>query len=242
MCNQVYDEHLAPLNEQHLREVQAQYPGQADFAEKLYKVLTKNLTPQVNLFVSFVVLKEMYDQGKNGIFSAFGRVLYAPLSIVAKTGEHEWTRFRPRSVNELHTSFLSFMMAKPNRLALNGLFGQYGLVLSQGHCCGILFGAKDDVVSYEQSELFAKRNQMRSYAESMAMPVAETSFENIPAVTSDLGAAEREFYKLYENTFAKMAIQGRDAYRDDTQERIWDEIVVKVVDPALAKTEDRVIA
>jgi hypothetical protein len=228
MCNEHFNERLAPLNRQHLVEVQAQYPEQANFAASVYEVLTKNLTPQVNLLVTFVALKQQFDEGRQGIFGAFGRVLYAPLSIVAKTGVHEWTRFRPQAVEELHTSFLSFMMAKPNRQALNRLLGRYDLAFSQGHCCGILFGRAADVAAYENSPLFARRNVMRSYAEAMAMPVVSTSFAEIPAENSDLGPTEQDFYDRYEQTFARMLPQGRLAHCDYVHERIWESIVVNV--------------
>lgn len=228
MCNDKFNERLAPLNKQHLREVQTQFPHQRAFAESVFSILTTNLTPQVNLLVAFVALKELYDRGRYGIFAAFGRVLYAPLSIVAKTGEHEWTRFRPVAVEELHTSFLSFMMAKPNRLALNRLFGKHGLAFSQGHCCGILFGAAADITAYENSKLFANRNQMRSYAEAMGMPVVAVEFDSIPTENSDLGPTEREFYELYEETFARMQSQGRESYQDRTLEMLWQDIVLDV--------------
>ncbi len=228
MCNKEYNERLLPLNQTHLADIKAQFPHQSAYADELYAVLTKDLSPQVNLFVTFMLLKEMFDQNVRGIFGTFGKVLYAPLSIVAKTGEHEWTRFRPRAVNELHTSFLSFMMAKPNRHALNALLGRQGLCFSQAHCCGITFGAVADIAEFEKSELFKARNTLRSYAESMAMPVVEVPFEEVPLITSDLGDAERTFYKMYEEVFAKMTPQQPQDFVDTTKDALWDSIVVKV--------------
>jgi hypothetical protein len=236
MCNDRFNPRLAPLNRQHLRDVQARFPQQAAFAAEVYDILTDRLTPQANLLVTFVVLKDLFDRGRAGIFNAFGRVLYAPLSIVAQTGPHEWTRFRPSAVDELHTSFLSFMMAKPNRLALNRLFGRYGLAFSQGHCCGILFGAEADLAAYEASDLFGQRNRMRSYAEAMGMPVVETGFEAVPPANSDLGPVEREFYRLYEETFAHMTEQGRAAHIDPAMRELWEGIVLSAAS-APADTE-----
>jgi len=234
MCNCIYNPRLVPLNKKHLEDIKEIYPNQSEYAEKLFNVLTKNLCPQVNLFVSFVILKNMYDEGLSGIFSNFGKVLYAPLSIVAKTDEHQWTRFRPGVVDELHTSFLSFMMAKPNRISLNNLLNSYGLCFSQGHCCGILFGEKSDVDSYEKSDLFKGRNEMRSYAESMAMPVESVEFKDIPMVTSDLGLTERDFYKRYESTFQKMSFQSRENFVDSNKDFLWESIISKMVNPAIS--------
>lgn len=112
MCNDNFNERLAPLNPHHLQALNNIYPEQKKFATKVYDILTRNLTPQANLLVTFVVLKQMFDEGCSGIFRNFGSILYVPLSIVAKTSQHEWTRFRPVPVMELHDSFLSFMMAK----------------------------------------------------------------------------------------------------------------------------------
>lgn len=226
MCNSIFNHRLAPLNKRHLEKVIEIFPHQAGFAKEVFRVLTKNLTPQTNLLVAFVLLKEQYDVGRKGIFSSFGKILYAPLSIVAKTGEHEWTRFRPQPVEELHTSFLSFMMAKPNRRALNNLLGRYGLCFSQAHCCGILFGKKNDVSSFEKSDLFKRRNLMRSYAEAMAMPVSETDFEDIPGVTSDLGQTEIEFYDLYQIVFDRIGSQKIENYQNNQMDRIWNEIII----------------
>lgn len=228
MCNKTVNTNLLPLTETHLEEVERIHPKQASFARALYAVLTQDLTPQVNLLVCFVVLKRLYDEGKAGIFSEFGRVLYAPLSIVAHTAEHEWTRFRPKPVEELHTSFLSFMMAKPNREALNVLLGTQKLCFSQAHCCGILFGAKDDIAALEASELYKARNKMRSYAESMAMPVVDVPFEDVPLVTSDLGNVEREFYALYEETFAQMTPHTLEGSMKQEMNHLWDGIIQKI--------------
>ena len=85
MCGDIFYERLAPLNKKHLRQIQLMYPFQKEFAERVFHVLTENLNPQANLLVMFVVLKDFYDRGEAGIFSEFGRVLYVPLSIVAKT-------------------------------------------------------------------------------------------------------------------------------------------------------------
>lgn len=226
MCNGFYNERLAPLNRQHLIEIQAALPRQAKFAEEVFKVLIEHLNPQVNLLVAFVALKEQYDQGLRGIFGRFGRVLYAPLSIVAKTAEHEWTRFRPEPVEELHKSFLSFMMAKENRLALEGVMEGYGLTLSQRHCCGVIVGESSAVQAFESSDEAKLRNEMRSYAESMGMPVVVTEFDNIPAENSDLGDVEKAFYALYEWIFERISLQGRGAYVDPRQELLWNEIVL----------------
>ncbi len=235
MCNSIFNHHLAPLNKKHLEKICEIFPSQVEFAKKVYEVLTKNLKPQVNLLVSFVILKHQYDSIKKGIFGEFGRVLYAPLSIVSKTGDHEWTRFRPKPVEELHTSFLSFMMAKPNRESLNILLNQYELCFSQGHCCGILFGEIKDVERYESSDLFKTRNLVRSYAESMAMPVTECDFESIPIVTSDLGKTEAEFYSIYEETFNKMGTYQLNDYRDVSIESSWNLIISKMTNPISIK-------
>jgi hypothetical protein len=231
MCNSIFNHRLAPLNEKHLEDIKGVFPDQSTFLQETYEVLTKDLRPQVNLLVAFAVLKHQFDNGVRGIFGNFGKVLYAPLSIVAKTGEHEWTRFRPQPVDELHTSFLSFMMAKPNRYALNNLFGKYGLCFSQGHCCGILFGDIADVSNYEKSDLFKTRNVVRSYAESMAMPVVETDFAEIPIVTSDLGIAEKSFYDLYEETFSKIGVQSVSDYKDSGVSESWNLIISKTINP-----------
>lgn len=225
MCNAHFNEHLAPLNRRHLEDIQAYFPAQAEFAEKVFHALIFHLNPQVNLLVAFVVLKYQYDLGMRGIFGRFGRVLYAPLSIVAKTGSHEWTRFRPIVVEELHKSFLSFMMAKENRLALAGVMGEYGLTLSQGHCCGIIFGESSAVDAFEGSDDAKLRNEMRSYAESMGMPVSVVEFENIPSENSDLGVVERKFYDLYSDVFVQISLQGYESYIDPRQELLWQEIM-----------------
>lgn len=226
MCNAHFNEHLAPLNRRHLEDIQTYFPAQAEFVEKVFHALISHLNPQVNLLVAFVALKYQYDGGMRGIFGRFGRVLYAPLSIVAKTGSHEWTRFRPIIVEELHKSFLSLMMAKENRLALEGVMGEYGLTLSQRHCCGIIFGESSSVDRFESSDEAKLRNEMRSYAESMGMPVRVEEFENIPSENSDLGLVERVFYDLCSDVLNKIAVQGYESYIDPRQELLWDEIVL----------------
>lgn len=225
MCNAHFNEHLAPLNRRHLEDIQTYFPAQAKFAEQIFHTLIAHLKPQVNLLVAFVALKYQYDSGVKGVFGRFGRVLYAPLSIVAKTGSHEWTRFRPLIVEELHKSFLSFMMAKENRLALEGVIGEYGLTLSQRHCCGIIFGESSAINAFETSDEAKLRNEMRSYAESMGMPVRAVGFEDIPSENSDLGVVERAFYDLCSDVFARTALQGYESYIDPRQELLWREII-----------------
>lgn len=229
MCNSNFNHRLAPANKNHVNDLKKVFPKYSSYIEEVYGILTKDLSPQVNLLVLFTVLKVMYDKKLLGIFSEFGNILYAPLSIVAKTGDHEWTRFRPKFVEELHTSFLSFMMAKPNRIELNKFLGTHGLCFSQGHCCGVLFGSKKDVKKYEKSDLFKARNLMRSYAESMAMPVVTAEFDNLPIVTSDLGESERLFYKIYEYVFSKISIQQRKDLVDENKNILWEGIIRKVV-------------
>jgi hypothetical protein len=225
MCNAHFNEHLAPLNRQHLEDIQAYLPAQSDFAEQVFHALISHLNPQVNLLVALVALKYQYDSGVKGILGRFGRVLYAPLSIVARTGFHEWTRFRPIIVEELHKSFLSFMMAKENRLALEGVMGEYGLTLSQRHCCGIILGESSAIEVFENSDEAKLRNEMRSYAESMGMPVRVVEFEDIPSENSDLGVSERAFYDLCSDVFARIAVQGYESYIDPRQELLWREII-----------------
>jgi len=230
MCNAHFNEHLAPLNRRHLEDIQTYFPAQSEFAEKVFHALISHLNPQVNLLVAFVALKYQYDLDMRGIFGRFGRVLYAPLSIVAKTGSHEWTRFRPIIVEELHKSFLSLMMAKENRLALECVMGEYGLTLSQRHCCGIIFGESSSVDRFEFSDEAKLRNEMRSYSESMGMPVRVVGFEDIPSENSDLGVVERAFYDLCSDVFARIALQGHESYIDPRQELLWDEIMERKPD------------
>lgn len=119
------------------------------------------------------------------------------------------------------------MMAKENRLALEGVMGEYGLTLSQRHCCGVVVGETQAVKAFEESDEAKIRNEMRSYAESMSMPVDDqTGIENIPAENSDLGDVERKFYSLYEWIFNQMSLQGREAYIDSRQDLLWKEIVL----------------
>jgi len=225
MCNHTFNSRLAPLDNQHVEEIVGQFPRHESFIRQAARILKENLTPQVNLLVALVVFKEQLSQGARGIFSKYGDVLYAPLSIVGRTGNHEWTRFRPQPVGELHSSFLSFMMAKENFQSLNIFLARHGLVLSRRHCCGILFGAIVDVDAFERSDDAALRNKMRSYAESMGMPVVDCSFGDIPGENSDLGPIEQDFYQMYKDIFSRMSIRDRSSFIDTEQDDLWDRII-----------------
>jgi hypothetical protein len=181
------------------------YPEQWSFVHDIHVAMTCGLAPQTNLLVMFTLLRHQYQQKASGILAMYN-LLYVPLSIVAKTGEKIWTRFRPNAVKELHTAFLSFMMAETNRNAVNAVCGRYSLAFGQGHCCGVLFGAPVDIARYQQSKLYRERNLLRSSIESLAMPVDEVSFDEIPEHNIDLGIAEREFFNMYERTCEQMSL------------------------------------
>lgn len=205
MCNPLFNPRLSPVGPQHVHELQELYPKQSEFIQDIYSAMTKGLAPQVNLLVMFTLLRHLYQQNAAGILQKYN-LLYVPLSIVAKTAKTTWTRFRPKPVKELHTAFLSFMMAETNRVAVNFVCGKYGLAMGQAHCCGVLFGSPEDIREFQKSELYAQRNFLRSAIESLAMPVEEVSFEEIPDNNIDLGISEREFFELYDQTLAAMSL------------------------------------
>lgn len=205
MCNANFNPRLAPVTETQAQELQSLYPMQSPFIKDIHVAMTRGLAPQTNLLVMFTLLRQQYQQNASGILAKY-KLLYVPLSIVAKTGERLWTRFRPQPVKELHTSFLSFMMAETNRNVVNAACGKYGLAFGQSHCCGVLFGTPEAIKAYQESELYHERNFLRSGIESLAMPVEEVSFENIPENNIDLGVAEREFFELYEQTCNKLSL------------------------------------
>jgi hypothetical protein len=207
MCNPLFNPRLSPANPHHVQELQDLYPKQSEFIQDIYSAMTKGLAPQVNLLVMFTLLRHQYQQNARGILSEYN-LLYVPLSIVAKTAKMTWTRFRPKSVKELHTAFLSFMMAETNRVAVNSVCGKYGLAMGQAHCCGVLFGSPEDIREFQKSRLYALRNFLRSAIESLAMPVEEVSFEEIPEKNIDLGISEREFFELYDQTLGAMTLPG----------------------------------
>jgi hypothetical protein len=220
MCNANFNPRLAPVTAMQAKELKSLYPAQSSFIEDVYKAMTDGLAPQTNLLVMFTLLRHQYQQRAQGILTEH-KLLYVPLSIVAKTGEQLWTRFRPQAVKELHTSFLSFMMAETNRNAVNAVCGKYRLAFGQGHCCGVLFGTPDAIKAYQQSELYRKRNFLRSAIESLAMPVEEVSFEEISENNIDLGIAEREFFELYEEACQKLSLP---ACRHDIPEHFMERI------------------
>ena len=205
MCYDTFNPRLSPVMKQQVDELQLLYPKQASFIKDIYEALTYGygLAAQVNLLILFTLLRHQYQKNTKGILARYN-LLYVPLSILAKTGERIWTRFRPQAVKELHTSFLSFMMAETNRNAVNRTCNKYGLAFGQAHCCGVLFGAPHALKTYQESELYHERNFLRSSIESLAMPIEETSFDNIPETNSDLGKAEQEFFDLYEQTCQRL--------------------------------------
>lgn len=205
MCNANFNPRLAPVTETQSKELQQLFPTQSEFIKDVYKAMTQGLAPQTNLLVMFTILRHQYQQKSSGILAKY-RLLYVPLSIVAKTGEMLWTRFRPQSVKELHTSFLSFMMAETNRIAVNNVCKKYNLAFGQGHCCGVLFGTPEDIAMYQKSNLYRERNLLRSSIESLAMPVEEVSFDDIPGNNIDLGISEHEFFELYESTCRQLSL------------------------------------
>lgn len=230
MCNSEFNPRLAPLTKEVMKFLIKAFPEQASFIQDIYGALTANLAPQANLLVLFALLRHQHMNKALGILSTYG-LQYVPLSIVAKTNDHEWTRFRPRAVKELHTSFLSFMMAETNRIAVNEVCHTYGLTFGQGHCCGVLFGKPEDLRTYQCSELYKDRNLLRSSIESMAMDVIETPFENIPENTIDLGAAEREFFDMYESCCLQLPLTN---CREDIPENFikkidtaWERVIIK---------------
>lgn len=205
MCNSNFNPRLAPVTETQAKELQSMYPMQSAFIKDVHAAMTRGLAPQTNLLVMFTLLRHQYQQKASGILAKY-KLLYVPLSIVAKTGERLWTRFRPQAVKELHTSFLSFMMAETNRIAVNTVCKKYGLAFGQGHCCGVLFGTPEDIAAYQQSNLYCERNLLRSGIESLAMPVEEVSFDEIPENNIDLGMSECEFFELYESTCEQLSL------------------------------------
>ena len=205
MCNANFNPRLAPVTETQAKELQQLFPTQSEFIKNVYTAMTKGLAPQTNLLVMFTILRHQYQQKSSGILAKY-RLLYVPLSIVAKTGEMLWTRYRPQSVKELHTSFLSFMMAETNRIAVNNVCKKYDLAFGQGHCCGVLFGTPEDIAMYQKSNLYQERNLLRSSIESLAMPVEEVLFDDIPENNIDLGVSELEFFELYELVCEKLSL------------------------------------
>lgn len=205
MCNANFNPRLAPVTETHAKELQQLFPAQSEFIRDVYIAMTKGLAPQANLLVMFTLLRHQYQQKSSGILAKY-QLLYVPLSIVAKTGEMLWTRFRPQPVKELHTSFLSFMMAETNRIAVNNVCKKYNLAFGQGHFCGVLFGTSDDIAIYQKSNLYQERNLLRSSIESLAMPVEEVLFHEIPENNIDLDVSELEFFALYESTCAQLSL------------------------------------
>jgi hypothetical protein len=83
---------------------------------------------------------------------------------------------------------------------------KYGLAFGQGHCCGVLFGTPEDIAMYQKSNLYQERNLLRSSIESLAMPVEEVSFDEVPENNIDLGMSEREFFELYELACEKLSL------------------------------------
>lgn len=65
---------------------------------------------------------------------------------------------------------------------------------------------------------------MRSYAEAMGMPVSEVEFDSIPRENSDMGEAERDFYRRYQEAFSHIAPLGYEAYIELWQNNLWEEI------------------
>lgn len=238
MCNDNFNLRLAPANEVLKLDLISRFPSQKEYIEDLYNVLTLNLSAQANLLVMFTLLKIQADNNEKGIFAKFGNVLYAPLSIVAKTGEHEWSRFRTKQVEELHTSFLSFMMAQENRIGLNKTLAKYNLSFATAHCCGIIFGDKKSVRALMNSDLIKVRNRMRSYAESMAMPVHVEEVQNIPTINSDLGKTEKELYEAYEAFFETATPQSRRDFVDEAKVAEWEQILKAKTDIKYTKYKE----
>jgi hypothetical protein len=201
----MFNPRLSPVTEQHVQELQEIYPDHSNFIREVYEAMTLGLAPQVNLLVMFAVLREQYRLKSAGILEKH-RLLYVPLSIVAKTGKSVWTRFRPKSVKELHTAFLSFMMAETNRNKVNAVCGNYGLGFGQAHCCGVLFGKPGDIKEFQNSKLYKDRNFLRSFIESQGMQVNEVSFDQIPSRNIDLGVAEREFFEMYDKALGQLTL------------------------------------
>lgn len=231
MCNQQFNPRLAPLTTKHAKELVHQFPNEKLFISDMYSALTSTLTPQVNLLVMFTILFHQIKQGARGILGEHN-VLYVPLSIVAKTGTTTWTRFRPQPVQELHTAFLSFMMAETNRNIALAVCKKYGVAFGQSHCCGVLFGEPEHITSYQSTVLYRMRNLFRSTLESLAMPVVNCTFKEIPEETIDLGESERNFFALYEKTFSALEPflpkTHIEAYTDSMKEldiqRAWERI------------------
>jgi hypothetical protein len=224
MCNSKFNPHLAPLDESRVQQLQTIFPNEQKFIKDVAKQMMTGLSPQI--------LKHQFRKRSQGILSKYN-LLYVPLSIVAKTAKETWTRFRPQSVKELHTSFLSFMMAETNRNGANTIMcDRYGLAFGQGHCCGVLFGKPADIKKYQQSQLYADRNFLRSHLEALAMPVEEVPFELVPFENIDLGIAEREFYELYYSTLNAMDLPA-EPIADPGLMKIWHAVLSAVPESQL---------
>jgi hypothetical protein len=230
MCNSQFNPNLSPVTAQHQKELCSLFPKQSDFISDVYKTLSKNLLPQVNLLVLFTLLYKQYQKREFGIFEKY-QLLYVPFSIVAQKNETTWTRFRPKPVKELHTSFLSFMMAETNRIELSQVCQKYGMSFGQSHCCGLLFGSHQDIESYQKTKLYAERNYLRSAIESLAMPVIEDiSFDEIPENNIDLGRYEYMFFQEYTQTLENLTLpQSREDVSKIVMENIeeaWNSVAL----------------
>lgn len=245
MCNAVFNPRLSPMTAVHALELSEVFPQEANFISDIFEAMTDHFRPQVNLLVMFAGLKHLLKNPMNGVLGD-KNVRYVPLSVVAKTGDQEYSRYRPGSVGELHTSFLSFMMARRNVKKVEQVCEQHGVKLSCNHCCGVIFGTPEAVQTYEKSEDYKARCTLRSYAESMAMPVVETEeVDEVPAGNIDLGESEREFFRIYESCMQNLSLPAsREKVALDTSPifEAWSHIVSRESLPGNKKMQlnDRV--
>lgn len=206
MCTDLFNARLSPMTATHAAELCEIFPREESFISDLFRVMTEHFCPQVNLLVMFSALKHLVRERRDGALGERG-LGYVPLSVVTRSGEHEYTRYRPRAVRELHTSFLPFMMAKRNVESVESVCDLYGTKLSRNHCCGVIFGPRAAVEAYEGSEDYRARCTLRSYAESMGMPIVEVEdTSEVPGANIDLRAAELRFFELYESCMHRLTL------------------------------------
>lgn len=188
MCDNIASPPIRPEDLQMLGEY---YPNHTRFINAAYAAVNDGLHPHYAVLPALTVMFDHHTRGQFGLLCEFEAVRL-PLSIVGASN----TRWRTKTVRELHDAFLPFAMAGRNCNLIEQVCRDHGVVFFRDCSCGLVMTSLSKAAEYANSAVRKCLNAFRSSLDRIGAPVKDTCCLNdIPEETMDLTPGERSMFK-----------------------------------------------